>query len=149
MTEQNIYNNTPSDSNINKFWLTHPPPYYSPSQSVTSINCLEYRMPFIPPQNISSCNNVAQINTILPYQCNHNNLNYQDQYLPKSYNQNTSSSFPPLPDNIDEEYIFKYICPIQQSPKDPTNIWIENWLSSKEKETQKPNVKIINVKVLI
>lgn len=73
------------------------------------------------------------------------NLNFQDQYIP--YNQPTSNSFPPLPDNIDEEYILKYLCPINFFTKDETNVWIKNWFANKGNESAVINKKSTNVKV--
>lgn len=146
MSEQNIHNNNFLEANASNFWFTCPPPI-AQSQPMTPNYNLDYRMPFIRPF-VSSNNRPAQTNPmVLPYSCNVSNLNYQDQYVP--YNQSIRNSFPPLPDNIDEEYILKYLCPLPKVPKDETNIWIENWLASKKKEgSTDENIKSTNVKVL-
>lgn len=145
MSEQNIHNNQFSE-NTNNFWLTRPPPLmFTPLQTRQSIYNLSHRIPVIHP-HVSSYNNSTQINSTLPYNCNISNLNYQDQYI--SYNQNISNSFPSLPANIDEEYIIKYLCPVQNSPKDETDIWIENWLFNKETEITANEIKQTNVEVL-
>jgi len=104
-----------------------------------------YRMPFIRP-HMPFYNQPVQRSPI-PLQYNYNiNQYYQDQYV--SYNQDMiSTSFPVLPNNIDKEYILNYLCPVQKGPKDNTNIWIENWLISKEKDIALQNVKSTNVEV--
>lgn len=141
MSEQNSYNQFLG--NTNNYWLTHPPPLmFIPPQTRQSIYNLDHRIPLIHP-HVSSYNNSTQINSTLPYNCN---LNYNQYNM--SYNQNKNNSFPPLPDNIDEEYIIKYLCPIQNSPKDNTDIWIENWLSSKETDIKTKEIKQTNIEVL-
>lgn len=146
MAEQTIHNNILCATNTNNFWLTRPPPNFTPSQTMPPINNYNYRMPFICPP-ITLSNQPTQINTTLPYNCNPNNQKYQNQYIP--YNQNISNSFPPLPDNIDKEYILTYLCSPPKLPKDTTSIWIENWLATKVIEVKTQNVKTTNVKVLI
>lgn len=142
MAEQNINNN---EINTNNFWLTHPPPLFMSSQSMIPIYNSPYRLPYNH-SHVSSYNKPAQINSMaLPY-TSISNQNYQDQYIPRGFNIN--NSFPPLPDNINKEYILKYLCPLQKAPKDKTNIWIENWLSSKERKIVIQNVNSTNVKVL-
>lgn len=132
MAKQNIYINPLPEANANNFWLTRPPPPFTPSQPMTPLYNLGNRMPFSPSHDVSSC--------YIPAPLPSYNLNYQNQY--SSYNQ--SNSFPPLPDDIDEEYILKYLCLIPKPPKDEITIWIENWLASKRIEIPEQNVKSIN-----
>lgn len=148
MSEQNNHINSLSELNSNNFWLTQPPPFFTQTQNMTPMYNVNYRAPFPPqiPPHASSCYKLDQSPTPLPYSCDIRNINYQDQYLP--YNQITSNSFPPLPENIDEEYILKYICPLQKPLKDETTIWIENWLANKDKEITTQKVKPTNVKVI-
>lgn len=146
MSEQTLHNNQLSETNINNFWLTCPPPsIFTPSHTRPPVHNLDHRINYIHP-NITSYNDPVQINAMLPYSCNISNLNYQDQHIP--YNQSSSNSFPLLPDNIDKEYIIKYLCPVQNYPKDETNIWIENWLSIKGTETTIQKIKPKNIEVL-
>jgi len=143
MAEQNIYKNILPGANAN-FWLTHPPPpLFMPSQPMTPT----YRMPFIHP-HMSLYNQPVQESSVsLPYNYNFSNQNSQNQLV--SYNQNMiSTSFPVLPDNIDKEYILKYLCPVHKGPAYKTNVWIENWLANKEKDIALQNVKATNVEVL-
>jgi hypothetical protein len=102
---------------------------------------LDYKMPLIHP-HLFPCNKPAQ-NYYMPCVGGINNQYYQDQYVPS--NQNISNSFSSLPDNIDEEYILEYLCPIPKPLKDETSIWIEKWLASKEKDITTKNVKSTNV----
>lgn len=146
MAEQNMFNTFP-EANVNNFWLTCPPPNYSPSQPMTPIYNLEYRMPFIHSHKMCFDSSVTQINSISSYNCIQNDLNYQNHFTPISYNSSADISFPPLPDSIDEKYIYKYISPVQQSSTDTTSVWIKNWLSIKEKEVLKPKTNIINVNI--
>lgn len=144
MAEQTIHNNVFSTTNTNNFWLTRPPPNFISSQPMPPINNYNYRMPCIYPP-VSLSNQPMQINTNLPYSCNLNNLNYQNQYTP--YNQSIRNSFPPLPDNIDKEYILSYLCTSPKVLKDTTSGWIENWLATKVKIIKTQNVKTANVKI--
>lgn len=132
MAEQNIHHNTMSEVNSNNFWLTCPPPLLTPTQSMTSVYNLNYRAPFVPPY-MSSCNKPEERNSIsFPYNCNVNNLNYQDQYVP--LNESMNNSLFSFPENIDKEYILKYVYPEQKVLKDETSLWIENWLAAKGKQ---------------
>jgi len=130
MSEQNIHNNIYSEGNANNFWLTQPPPPFTQPPPIQPICNLDYQMRFNHP-HLSPCNQPAQ-NYYMPYGGNISNQYYQNQYVPS--NQNISNSFSSLPDNIDEEYILKYICPIPKALKDETSIWIKNWLANKEKD---------------
>jgi len=141
MTEQSTNNNIVSEAN---FWLTQPPPNFIPS--ITPIYNVDYGTQLIHPC-VSLYNNPTQRNTMVPYNGSFNYINYQNQYVP--YNQNISNSFPPLPDNIDQEYILAYLCPVPKTPKDATNVWIENWVATKEKKVVTQNVKTNNIKVPI
>jgi len=142
MAEQNTYNNTLSNANANSIWFTQPPPRLPPSQSMRPIYNLDYRMPFLHP-NVPSCNIPSPISTMLPYNCNISNFNSQHQHV----SLDKSNLFPPLPDNIDKEYILKYLCPIEKAPKDKINIFIENWLATIDNELKIKNVKTTNVKI--
>lgn len=140
MAERTIHNNILCTTNTNNFWLTRPPPNFTPSQTMPPINNYNYRVPFIcPPVTLS--NQPTPINTTLPYNCN-----YQNQYIP--YNQSISNSFP-LPDSINKEYILTYLCSPPKLPEDTTSIWIENWLATKVRDIKTQNVKTTNVKVVI
>jgi len=112
-----------------------------PSQPMTPT----YRMPFIHP-HMSLYNQPVQESSVpLPYNYSISNQNYQNQYV--SYNQNmVSTSFPVLPDNIDKEYIPKYLCPILKGSTDKTNVWIANSSASKRKDIALQNVKETNVR---
>lgn len=145
MSEQNYHSNRFSEVNANNFWLTQPPPFYTPTQNMTPMYNLNYRPSFID-SRASLCNKLDQRPAPPPYNCNNSNLNYQSQYLP--YYQSTSNSFPPLPENIDEEYIFKYLCPLKKPLKDETTIWIENWLANKDKGIKIQKVKQTSIKVI-
>jgi len=145
MSEQNIHNNIYSEANANNFWLTQPPPPFSqPPPPFTQpppiqpMYNLDYQMLFNRP-HLSPCNQPAQNYYNMPYGGNISNQFYQDQYVPS--NQNISNLFSSLPDNIDEEYILQYICPIPKALKDETSTWIEKWLASKEKDITIKNVK--------
>jgi len=144
MAKQNNHYNTIPETNANHFWLTRPPPpLFMPSQPMTPT----YRMPSVHP-HVSLYNQPAKGSTVtLPYSCHHiSNQNYQDQYI--SNNQNIiSTSFPVLPDNIDQEYILRYLCPVHKGPKDETTVWIENWLISKGNDIALKNVKSTNVEI--
>jgi len=142
MSEQNIHNNIYSEGNANNFWLTRPPPppFIQPPPIQPMYN-LDYNMPLIHPR-LFPCNKPAQ-NYYMPYNDNISNQYYQDQYVPS--NQNINSSFSSLPNNIDEEYILQYVCPIPKPLKDETSIWIEKWLAGKEKDITMKNVKSTNV----
>ncbi|CAI6364150.1 unnamed protein product [Macrosiphum euphorbiae] len=141
MSEQNIHNNIYSEANANNFWLTRPPPPFMPPPPIQPMYNLDYKMPLISP-HLFPCNKPAQ-NYYMPYDGNISNQYYQDQYVPS--NQNISNSFSSLPDNIDEEYILQYVCPIPKPLKDDTSIWIEKWLASKEKDITIKNVKSTNL----
>ncbi|XP_015372272.1 PREDICTED: uncharacterized protein LOC107167636 [Diuraphis noxia] len=155
MSEQNIHNNIHSEANANNFWLTQPPPSFSQPlppftqplppftqpPPIQPMYNLDYQMPFNHP-HLSPCNQPAQ-NYYMPHGGNINNQYYQDQYVPP--NQNISNLFSSLPDNIDEEYILQYICPIPKALKDETSIWIEKWLASKEKNTTIKNIKSTDI----
>lgn len=137
MAKQNIHINPLTEANANNFWLTRPPPPFTPLQPMTPVYNLDCRMPFSPSHDMSSNYIPAPLP---PY-----NMNYQNQYSP----YNKSNSFPPLPDDIDEDYIFKYLCPIPKPPKDEITIWIENWLASKRIEIPKHHIKsTTNIEVL-
>ncbi|XP_022170239.1 programmed cell death protein 7 [Myzus persicae] len=137
MSEQNIHSNIYSEANANNFWLTCPPPPFTTPPPIQSM----YNLDFVHP-HLSPCNQPAQ-NYCMPYGSNISNQYYQDQYVPS--NQNISNLFSSLPDNIDEEYILKYVCPIPKALKDATSIWIEKWLAGKEKDFTIKNVKSTNV----
>lgn len=140
MSEQNIHNNIYSEANTNNFWLTCPPPPFMPPQPIQPMYNLDYNnIPFIRPPP-SPYNQPAQ--NYMPYGANISNQHYQEQYVPS--HQNIINSFSSLPDNIDEEYIRQYLCPLPKALKDETTIWIEKWLASKEKHTIK-DVKSKNV----
>lgn len=142
MEQQDTYNNQ-CDRNPNKF-LSTSLPVFTPSQSMIPVYNLDYRVPFFRPHNVSLHNEPALENRIaLP--CNIGHLKHQDHYV--SSNQN-KSTFPPLLDNIDEEYILKYLCPPKTALKDGTfNIWFENWIASKGYKIPTPNSKSTNVEV--
>nr|BAH70920.1 ACYPI007461 [Acyrthosiphon pisum] len=141
MSEQDIHNNIYSEANANNFWLTRPPPPFMPPPPIQPMYNSDYKMPLISP-HLFPCNKPAQ-NYYMPYDGNISNQYYQDQYVPS--NQNISNSFSSLPDNIDEEYILQYVCPIPKSLKDDTSIWIEKWLASKEKDIAIKNVNSTNL----
>lgn len=144
MAKQNMnINSTYSEINPNNFWLTHPPPSLMTSQLATPIYNFDYRTPFIHPN--FSYNTPTSVNSMLSYNYNNSDIDFQNRFIP--FNQNSSNSFPPLPDNIDEEYILKYLCPLPKPPKDETNVCIDNWLASKSNEITL-GVKSTNVKVL-
>lgn len=137
MQQQNNYNNQ-RDKNPNKLLLRRFP-ICTPSQSTIPVYNLDYRTPFIRPNNEPALRNPIA----LP--CNNGHLNYQNRSAPPYQNINT---FPPLPDNIDEEYILKYLCPAKTAIKDETfNVWFENWIASKGKKIPTPNSKSTNVEV--
>jgi hypothetical protein len=135
------HNNGLSKVNDNHFWLTRPPPSLTPIQNRTPIYNLNYGLPFNRPY-APSYNRLNQRPTSLSYSYDISNLNHQDHY-----NQYTNNLFPPLPENIDEEYILKYLCPLPKPHKDETTIWIENWLANKNKDITVQKVKQTNVKV--
>lgn len=143
MSEQNIHNKIYSEANTNNFWLTRPPPPFISPQPIQPMYNLDYNnIPFIYPPP-SPYNQPAQ-NYYMPYGANISNQHYQEQYV--SSRQNISNSFSSLPDNIDEEYIRQYLCPLPKVLKDETTIWIEKWLASKEKHNNTLNdVKSKNV----
>lgn len=138
MAKQNNHN-TPPDANANHFWLTCPPPQlFMPSQPLTPTY---NRMPPSIHPRVPLYNQPAKESTVpLSYSCNISNQSYKNQFV--SNNQNIiSTSFPVLPDNIDKEYILKYLCPVHKCPKDKTTVWIENWLIGKGKDIALENVK--------
>jgi len=141
MSEQNIHNNIYSEASANQFWLTHPPPRFTPPQPIQPMYNSDYKMPFIHP-HLSPCNTPAQ-NNYIPYSGNTSNLYYQEQYPPS--NQNIINSFSSLPNDIDEEYVLQYLCPMPKAIKDETSIWIEKWLASNKKDTTIQNAKSTNV----
>lgn len=139
MTEQSTNNNFIPEANVNNFWLTQPPPNFT--RPMAPIYNLDYRTQLIQPC-VSLYNNPTQGNTMVPCSGNFNYLKYQNQHI--SYNQNVRNSFPPLPNNIDRDYILTYLCPVPKAPKDPTNVWIENWVATKEKKVVTQNIKTAN-----
>lgn len=142
MSDLNNHNNDLSKVNDNYFWLTQPPPFFIPTQNTTSTCNLNYGIPFNHPY-VPSCNKLDHRPIPSSYSYDISNLNHQDQY-----NQYTNNVFPPLPKNIDEEYILKYLCPLPKPHKDETTIWIENWLANKNKEISIQKVKQTNIKVI-
>jgi hypothetical protein len=140
MSDQSNQSNMYFKANTNNFWLTRPPPPFIPSQPIQPMYNI-HNIPFIHPP-LSPCNKPAQ-NYYMPYGVDISNQYYQEQYVPS--NQNISNSFSSLPDNIDEEYILQYLCPIPKTLKDETTIWIEKWLATKEKDFTIKNVKSTNV----
>ncbi|XP_060849012.1 programmed cell death protein 7 [Rhopalosiphum padi] len=140
MSGQSNQSNMYSEANTNNFWLTRPPPPFMPSRPIQPMYNI-HNIPFIHPP-LSPCNKPAQ-NYFMPYGVDISNQYYQEQYVPS--NQNISNSFSSLPDNIDEEYILQYLCPIPKTLKDETTIWIEKWLATKEKDFTIKNVKSTNV----
>lgn len=141
MSEKNIHNNTYSETNANNFWLTRPPPPFITHPPIQPMFNLDYKMPLIRP-HIIPCNKPSQ-NYYMHCDGNISNQHYEDQYVPS--NQNVYNSFSSLPNDVDEEYILQYVCPISKPLKDETSIWIEKWLASKEKDITIKNVKSTNV----
>lgn len=141
MSEQNIFNNTYSEANDNQFWLTRPPPPpFMPFQPTQPMYNVDYKLPFTRPP-LSPCYVPAQ-NHYTPHSGNIDTQYFQDLYAPS--NQSISNTFQSLPENIDEEYILKYLCPLPKALKDETSIWIEKWLASKETEITINNLKSTN-----
>ncbi|VVC30039.1 Programmed cell death protein 7 [Cinara cedri] len=142
MAEKDTYNNPISDTNDNNFSLTCPPAFKH-SQSSKLVYNLDCKMPFVHPPNLSLYNKPTLRNP-MPYNCDVSNLNHQEHCVP---DYQSISTFPPLPDNIDKEYILKYLCPVKNAVKDETfNIWFENWIASKKNKII-PNTKSSNIKI--
>ncbi|XP_050523211.1 programmed cell death protein 7-like [Daktulosphaira vitifoliae] len=124
-----------ADQNYNMWSSTF---HYTPMRPMIPAYDARFGIPFPPPtlpftQNRDTAKTTQQNWIQSPYQ--------HSKYEPNVI----INEFPPLPDDIDEEYVRKNLCTVLEKPKDEISQWIENWSANKiNKEYPQNNDKSIN-----
>ncbi|XP_050424393.1 uncharacterized protein LOC126835690 [Adelges cooleyi] len=125
-------------------WLSNPSPATPLLPLIPPYNAA-FGIPFPPPNMPVPKSQISQMayQNMMPLPPN------LDNYFQNAFNQPgdsnsiiDTSTFPPFPDNINEEYVLKNICPVQEKPKDEISLWIKKWSIDKfNKEPAHNDVK--------